>query len=102
MYQPVDGPAIQGVLSVGTGAVVEAKVGASIFEDRKVITVQPTNGKIYVLFANDGETPTTTDLSTKGFIHFKDAKESYEVGQKQRVYFLSLSGTVSVRLAERA
>lgn len=101
MLQPLDGPSLQGVLSVGTGAVVEAKNDSVAFADRKVITVQPT-GKIYVYFANDGTTPSLSDVSTKGFIHYKNAKESYEAGEKQKVYFLSVSGTVNVVLAERA
>jgi len=100
MFQPLDGPALQGVLSVGTGAVVEAKVGAFPFSERKVITIQP-EGKIYVLFADDGSTPSVSDLSTKGFIHFKDAKETYEAGAGQKVYLLSFTGTVNVKLAER-
>lgn len=101
MFQPLDGPSAQGVISVGTGTVVEAKVGASAYADRKVITIQPEN-KIYVFFADEGITPSTTDLSTKGFIHYKDAKETYEVGEKQKVFLLSLAGTVNVRIAERS
>lgn len=101
MLQPLDGPSLQGVLSVGTGAVVEAKVSSNIYDGRKVITIQPL-GKLYVYFADDGETPSVSDVSTKGFIHFKNAKESYEVGDKQKVYLLSASGTIDVKLAERA
>lgn len=101
MFEALDGPSIQGVISVGTGVAVEAKVGGSVFTDRKVITVQPDN-KIYVFFADDNSTPSTTDVSTKGFIHFKDAKETYEAGPRQKVYLLSALGTVNVRLAERA
>jgi hypothetical protein len=101
MFQPLDGPSIQGVLSVGTGAVVEAKVGASVFTDRKVITIQP-EGKVYVLFASEGSTPSLADLSTKGFIQYKNAKDTYEVGEQQKVYLLSVAGTINVRIAERA
>lgn len=101
MLAPLDGPSLQGVISVGTGAVVEAKVGASIFSDRKVITIQPEN-KIYVFLADEGVTPSTTDVSTKGFVHYKNAKETYEAGEKQKIYLLSLAGTINVRIAERA
>ena len=101
MFYPVDGPAKQGVLSVGTGAVVEAKVGASAFSDRKVVTLQPS-GKLYVYFADDNETPTTTDVSTKGFYHAKNAMQSYEAGPGQKICLLSDTGTISVRIAERS
>lgn len=101
MFDPLDGPAKQGSLSVGVGAVVVAKVGANSYPDRKVITLQPT-GKVYVYFADDNETPSTTDVSTKGFTQYKNAKESYEVGEKQIIYLLSVSGTILVKIAERA
>lgn len=101
MFYPVDGPAKQGILSVGTGAIIEVKVGASPFADRKVVTIQP-EGKIYVYFADDGETPSTTDLTTKGFYQFKDAMQSYEAGPGQKIYVLSATGTVNVRISERS
>lgn len=101
MYSPLDGPSIHGVLSVGVGSVVEAKVGASPFEDRKVVSLQPA-GKIFVYFANDGETPSISDVQNKGFEHFKDSLQTYEAGQKQKLFLLSASGTINVRIAERA
>jgi hypothetical protein len=101
VFNPLDGPSIQGVISVGVGAVVEAKVGASVFTDRKVITIQPV-GKLYVLFADEGVVPSIADLSTKGFLHFKNQKDTYEAGEKQKVYLLSFSGTIDVKIAERA
>lgn len=101
MYQPLDGPSKQAVISVGTGTVVEAKAGTSVLTDRQVITIQPA-GKIYIYFSDDGSTPTISTVSTNGFIHYKNAKETYEVGEKQKVFLLSLSGTVNVIVAERA
>lgn len=100
MFLPLDGPAIQGTLSVGTGAVVEAKVSGSPFVERKVITMEPS-GKMYVYFANNNETPSVSDVSTKGFLHYK-VKESYEAGEYQKVFLLSVSGTITVKIAERA
>jgi len=100
MYQPLDGPATQGTLSVGTVTVIEAKVGATAFTERQVLTLQP-DGKLYVYFANDGEVPTAATVAANGFIHFKSAKESYEAGQFQKVYLLSVAGTINVKIAER-
>lgn len=98
---PLDGPSIQDSISVGTGAVVEAKVGGSVYPDRKVITIQPS-GKLYVLFVEEGTTPSISDVSTKGFLQFKNQKDTYEAGEKQKIYLLSFSGTVTVKIAERA
>ena len=102
MLQPLDGPSIQGVLSsVGTTTPVLVKVGSSAFEERKVVTMQG-DGKFYVYFANDSETPTASDLSTKGFTQFKDQIASWEAGELQNIYVLAISGTVNIRLSERA
>ena len=101
MLQPLDGPAVQGNLSVGVGAVVEVKVGASPLEDRKVVTLQPDD-KVYVYFAQQLETPTIGDVSSKGFIHYKNSKETYEAADSQAIYLLSVSGTINVKIAERA
>lgn len=100
MFDPLDGPSLQGSLSVGTGAIVEAKVGALPYSDRKVITIQPS-GKIYVFFAEENSVPSVSDVSTKGFLHFKNQKDTYEAGEKQKVYLLSVTGTVNVKIAER-
>ena len=101
MFQPLDGPSVQGKLtSVGTGAVVEAKVGGSPLTDRQVITLQPTgNMKVYF---GDGTVPSPATVLANGFDHFKNTKETYEAGEKQKVYVLAASGTVDVVIAERA
>lgn len=101
MYQPLDGPSAQIKLtSVGTVTVVEVKAGASPLVDRRVVTIQP-NGKIKVYFG-DGTTPSAATVAANGFDHFKDAKETYEAGEKQKVYILAVSGTVNVIIVERA
>lgn len=103
MILPLDGPSKQGLLSsVGTVTPVEVKVGASAFSERKVITLQSDDGKFYVYFADAGETPSAATVAANGFIQFKDQKESYEAGDEQVVFVLSVSGTIDIRLAERA
>jgi len=99
--QQLDGPSLQSVLTLDTVTPQRYKGGASEFDERKVITIQPTNGSVYVYFANDGEAPSATDVATKGFIHTKNLKDSYEAADSQRVWGLAVSGTVNVRLAER-
>jgi len=102
MFQPLDGPAIQGTISVNTTVPQLVKVGASAFDERKVITIQPIDGRIYVYFANDGENPNAATISSKGFIQYKIQKDSYEASHTQNVYILAVSGTVDVRIAERS
>jgi hypothetical protein len=101
MFQPLDGPSKQSIISVGTGAVVEAKANSTVLTDRQVITIQPS-GKLYVYFSDDGTTPSISTVSTNGFVHYKNAKETYEVGDRQKIFLLSVSGTINVIIAERA
>lgn len=102
MFHPLDGPSIQGTLSVTDLVVQEVKVGANPLEERQVISIQPIDGNVYIYFGDGVNIPTVSDLQNKGFLHIKKAKESYEAGDKQKVYILATSGTVNVRFAERA
>lgn len=108
MLKALDGPSKSSKLtSVGTATPVEVKVGASAFEDRKVITMQstkkdsPNYGDFYVYFADEGETPNAATISANGQVQSKNAKESYEAGPSQVVYVLADSGTISIRITER-
>lgn len=102
MFLPLDGPSIQNTLSVGTVTPVEARIGAAPLAERKVVTVQPITGKCYVYFAAEGETPSAANMVAKGFVHFKNQRESYEAGDTQKLWLLSLSGTINIVVAERA
>ena len=102
MLQPLDGPSKQFILAtVTTTTPVEVKAGAASFPERKIITLQ-ADSKFYIYFADEGETPTAGDIASKGFIQYKNAKESYEATGSQAVFVLSESGTVNIRGAERA
>lgn len=102
MFQPLDGPSIQGKLTaVDTITAVEAKVGASPLVDRSVVTMQP-DGDMKVYFAEDGVVPSAATVLANGFDHYKNTKESYEAGPKQKIYVLAKSGTINVIVAERA
>lgn len=103
MLQPLDGPSKQYTISVDTSTVKEIKFGSSTLSCRKVITLQPIDGKIYVYFGDDTiSPPNSSTVINDGMIVFKNAKESFEAGEKQPVYILSLSGTVNVKVVERA
>ena len=101
MFEALDGPSAQLKVSLDTVTVKEVKVGALALDDRKVITLQPT-GKIKVYFGSGGAAPLAAVVAANGLDHFKDAKETYEAGDKQKVYILSAVGTVDVIIVERA
>lgn len=89
-FLPLDGPAVQDVINISTSQV-EAKVGASAFDDRKVVTLQP-QGKIYVSFVSGED----------GFLLFKNGIYTFEATHQQPLYIKALAGTVDVVVAERA
>jgi len=101
MFQPLDGPSAHATLSVDTTTVQEVKVGASALEERKVVTIQPSN-KIYIYFGDGISAPSSATVVANGMTLFKDALMSFEATCMQPVYILSVSGTVVVRIAERA
>lgn len=99
---PLDGPSKSFKLSaVGTATPVEVYASGSAFAERKVVTLQG-DGKFYVYFADEGETPNAATVSANGFIQYKDAKESYEATGSQAMFVLAFTGTVDIRGAERA
>lgn len=102
MLQPLDGPSKQGNISVDTAVVQEVKSGASALTERKIITLQPTDGNVYVYFADEGVVPNAATVIANGFIQYKRSINSYEASNSQLVYILAESGTVEVRFAERA
>lgn len=94
MFLPLDGPTLEDSISVGTTAV-ELKVGASEFEERKVITFQPQGGRIRYGFTNGITT-------SEGFIAFNNQVITLEAAGSQSVWVIAESGTVDVYFAERA
>ena len=102
MLSPLDGPAKQFQLTANTTTPQELKRDATALEERKVITIQAIDGKVWIYFADEIETVTAANVSSKGFLHFSKGKESYEASNTQKVYVLAFAGTVDVRGAERA
>ena len=103
MLQPLDGPSTQGTLSsVGTVTVVEAIVGGSAFPERKVVTLQGV-GRFYVYFGDlTVGAPSAATVSSDGFLVFKNAQVTYEATNQQPIYVLAVTGTVDIKIAERA
>jgi len=101
MFNPLDGPSLQGSLTVNTTVVQEVKSGASAMEERQVVTIQPIDGNIYIYFGDGTNTPNSATVIANGFLHYKKSKETYECGKYQQLFILAESGTVSVRFVER-
>lgn len=100
-YQPLDGPSKTFALSVDTVTPVEVKAAGSTLEERQVVTLQG-DGKFYIYFADENETPNAATVQANGMWQGKNSKESYEAGADQAIFLLSFSGTIEVRGAERA
>jgi len=90
----LDGPSAQDLIAV-TNVESEAKVGASVLEERKVITIQPQDGDVRVLFVSGLASNHGIEVS-KGDIF------SFEASASQPVYLITDSGTTNVVLIERA
>ena len=102
MLQPLDGPSDQGKLSVTDAAVTEVKISASVLSERKVVTLQPTDGKVRVYFGDGSGAPLLSTVASDGFLVFKNQITSFEAAESQSVYVCAESGTVQVVVAERA
>lgn len=95
MYFPVDGPAVYKQLTV-TNTAVQAIVGGSPLEERKVVQIQAIDGEVWYGYDN-----TVTDA--KGFKIFRGQTVFVEAGSSLPVYLIASSGdSVDVRIAELA
>ncbi len=101
-FEALDGPSKSFKLSaVGIVTPVEVYASGSAFPERKVLTLQ-SDGKFYIYFADEGETPSAATIAANGFTQYKNAKESYEASGSQAVFVLAVTGTVDIRGTERA
>lgn len=101
-FEELNGPSKQFSVSLTNSTVIEVKDGSSPLSERKVVTIMPLDGKIWVYFGDGTNVPNSTTVKTDGFPQFKNTKESYEASDSQELYIVSDSGTVDVRIAERA
>jgi len=103
MLNPLDGPAKQYKVSVGTVTVLRVlKPTESELEERRAVTLQPLDDAIRVYFGDGVTVPSAATVAADGFLHFKNAKESYEASATQEMYILSDNGTTDVIIAERS
>lgn len=101
MLIALDGPAKQYQLNVSSSVVKEVVETTTVFDDRKVVTLLPIDGKIWIFLGDGVNTPTVSDVKTKGFPGFKNAFVSFEAGVYQPIWIVADTSTVDVRIAER-
>jgi hypothetical protein len=101
MFKPLDGPSFQASVSVTDSTVFRVRVGSTEFKGRQVITILPTDGKIWVYFGDEVNTPTAATVKSDGFPHFKNSLRTYEATDTQQVFIVADTGTVDVRFVER-
>lgn len=92
MFIPLNGPALNGSLSVTTVAQ-ELKVNASPLEDRKVVTIQPLDGDVYFGYDN-------SVTSSTGTLVYQGQYFPLEATEQLNVFIVSETGTVDVRITE--
>ena len=102
MFQPLDGPAVHGTITLTTSTVQLFKVGGSPLTDRNVITIQPQDGAVRLYFGDGIATPSAATVLAQGFLLGKNNLYSFEASDKQQVWLLSNSGSVIINIAERA
>lgn len=100
-FLPLDGPSAQTTLTVDTTTVQEAIAGGSPLAERKVVTVQG-DGRFYVYFGDGTGAPSAATVSSDGIRLFSNQVSSFEATNQQAIYLLAVSGTVDVKVIERA
>ena len=91
MLLPLDGPSVQASITVTT-TPAEVKVGATAYNERKIVTIQPVDGTIRLTF----------ESGKPGFYLFRGGFYSYEASEKQAIYVYTDSGSVTAIISERA
>ena len=102
MFQPLDGPAAQIKIAVDTVTVKELKIGGATLIERKIIEIQPLDGKIYYYYGDGASTPSAATITANGFFLRKEQIRIIEASDTQPVFMIADAGTVNVAVAERA
>ena len=93
-FSQLDGPGYNKALSVTTTAQ-EVVYDTTPLSERKIITIQPLNGDIYYGYSNGVTTSNGTKIFSNQFFPL-------EVGPELRVWVITATGTVDVRISEVA
>lgn len=95
MLQPLDGPGVYKAISV-TDTPQEVKVDGTVLEERKVLTLQPTDGDIYYGYDDQVDEDNGTRIFQGQWIQI-------EASESLPVWIVASTGeTVDVRITEVA
>jgi hypothetical protein len=95
MLLPLDGPALYSAISV-TDVPQEVRVGGSVLDERKIITLQPTDGVIYYGYSNAVSSSSGTKVFKGQLIHI-------EASHSLPVWVVASAGqTINTRITEVA
>jgi hypothetical protein len=101
-YLELDGPSAQVKKTVTNTTVQLAIVGGSALDERKVYTIQPKTGKIYLYFGDGVNTPNAATLQADGILLYKNGLYSFEGSPRQPLFVLGVSvGNTDYILIER-
>lgn len=93
MFQPLDGPAVSGQITV-TDTPSELKVGGSVFSGRQVVTIQPLDGPVYFGYSNSVTASNGTKVFEAQFFPL-------EAGEQLPVWLVAETGqSIDVRITE--
>lgn len=103
MFQPLDGPAKQYKLTVTSTVVLElVKPTESALEERKVVVVNPQDGKIKIFFGDGITTPSPATIASDGMLIYKNSRDTFEATNSQPLFILADTSDVDVIVIERA
>lgn len=91
MLNPLDGPGVYAAKTV-TSTPQEVKVAGTVLEERKVVTIQPTDGDIWFGYDDSVSSTTGTRIYQGQFIQL-EASDSLPV-------WIVSGGSVNVRITE--
>ena len=93
MFLPLDGPGVNGALSI-TDTASELKVSATVLDDRTLVTIQPLGGAIYYGYSNAVTALTGTKV-------FQGQYFPLEAKHTLSIWLVAATGeTIDVRITE--
>lgn len=93
-FDTLNSDAVYGTITVGT-TPVEVKVGASVLERRKLVTIQPKDNKVFWGYSNSVTISNGTQV-------FKDQFMPIAVGDEISVWLVADGAGKDVRIGELA
>jgi len=97
----LDGPSKTGAALTLTSAVVQIIGAGSPLSERKVVEVQPIDGKAYYYYGDGVNVPSAATVQTDGFLLFPKQIRVIEASDTQPIYVVAATANVDFRYTER-